>query len=65
MSPGAYDVFWKAMSPEIIAHPGDLLVHYDDSEEIKLLMQKKTLMQFHSDISIQQTYTERIIADIM
>jgi hypothetical protein len=46
MSPGAYDVFWKAMSPEIITHPGDLLVHYANSEEIKLLMQKKHSCNF-------------------
>jgi hypothetical protein len=37
MSPGAYDVFWKAMSPEIIAHPGKLIIHYNNSENIKSL----------------------------
>lgn len=33
MSPGAYDVFWKAMSPEIIVHPGNLVTRYDNNEE--------------------------------
>jgi hypothetical protein len=48
MSPGAYDVFWKAMSPEIIAHPGKLIIHYNNSENIKSLdaNRKKKLVQF-------------------